>query len=198
MATKGGTVRKVWVFALSILICMAFSQNAWAASNIGLQRIGVDAGLVDVDGGGSTLGLGLTADMGTFSKDVGFSLHANYWNDTEESFGAEAGVRDLSFGGPARYMFHMDSPKFQPYAGAGLGLHFYRASVSIPDMDLGGGVIIPGEEMSDTSTKLGMDLNGGFNVPMSAKTDFTTDLTYTLSDIDQFSLKAGVSFKVGN
>jgi len=43
-----------------------------------------------------------------------------------------------------------------------------------------------------------MDLNGGFNVPMSAKTDFTTDLTYTLSDIDQFSLKAGVSFKVGN
>jgi len=198
MATKGGTVRKVWAFALSILICMAFSQNAWAASNIGLQRIGVDAGLVDVDGGGSTLGLGLTADMGTFSKDVRFSLHANYWNDTEESFGAEAGVRDISFGGRARYMFHMDSPKFQPYAGAGLGLHFYRASVSIPDMDLGGGVIIPGEEMSDTSTKLGMDLNGGFNVPMSAKTDFTTDLTYTLSDIDQFSLKAGVSFKVGN
>jgi opacity protein-like surface antigen len=198
MATKGGTVRKVWVFALSILICMALSQNAWAASNIGLQRIGVDAGLVDVDGGGSTLGLGLTADMGTFSKDVRFSLHANYWNDTEESFGAEAGVRDISFGGRARYMFHMDSPKFQPYAGAGLGLHFYRASVSIPDMDLGGGVIIPGEEMSDTSTKLGMDLNGGFNVPMSAKTDFTTDLTYTLSDIDQFSLKAGVSFKVGN
>jgi len=198
MATKGGTVRKVWVFALSILICMALSQNAWAASNIGLQRIGVDAGLVDVDGGGSTLGLGLTADMGTFSKDVRFSLHANYWNDNEESFGAEAGVRDISFGGRARYMFHMDSPKFQPYAGAGLGLHFYRASVSIPDMDLGGGVIIPGEEMSDTSTKLGMDLNGGFNVPMSAKTDFTTDLTYTLSDIDQFSLKAGVSFKVGN
>lgn len=191
-------MKKVCVFALSILFCMAFSQNAWAASNIGLQRIGVDAGLVDVDGGGSTLGLGLTADMGTFSKDVRFSLHGNYWNDTEESFGAEAGVRDISFGGRARYMFHMDSPKFQPYAGGGLGLHFYRASVSIPDLDLGGGVIIPGEEMSDTSTKLGMDLNGGFNVPMSAKTDFTTDLTYTLSDIDQFSLKAGVSFKVGN
>jgi len=158
----------------------------------------VDAGIVDVDGGGSTLGLGVTADMGTFAKDVRFSLHGNYWNDTEESFGAEAGVRDISFGGRARYMFHMDSPKFQPYAGGGLGIHFYRASVTIPDMDLGGGVIIPGEEMSDTSTKLGMDLNGGFNVPMSVKTDFTTDLTYTLSDIDPFSLKAGVSFKVGN
>lgn len=191
-------MKKTWVFALSFLFCIAFSQNAWAASNIGLQRIGVDAGLVDVQDGGSTLGLGLSADMGTFSKDVRFSLHANYWNDTEESFGAEAGIRDISFGARARYMFHMDSPKFQPYAGGGLGLHFYRASVSIPDMDLGGGVIIPGEEMSDTTTKLGMDLNGGFNVPMSAKTDFTTDLTYTLSDIDQFSLKAGVSFKVGN
>lgn len=191
-------MKKIWVFALSFLFCIAFSQDAWAASNIGLQRIGVDAGLVDVQDGGSTLGLGLSADMGTFSKDVRFSLHASYWNDTEESFGAEAGIRDISFGARARYMFHMDSPKFQPYAGGGLGLHFYRASVSIPDMDLGGGVIIPGEEMSDTTTKLGMDLNGGFLVPMSAKTDFTTDLTYTLSDIDQFSLKAGVSFKVGN
>lgn len=191
-------MKKVWVFALSFVICMAFSQNAWATSNIGLRAIGVDAGLVDVQDGGSTLGLGLSADMGTFSKDVRFSLHANYWNDTEESFGAEAGIRDISFGARARYMFQMDSPKFQPYAGGGLGLHFYRASVTIPAIDLGGGVIIPGEEMSDTSTKLGMDLNGGFNVPMSAKTDFTTDLTYTLSDIDQFSLKAGVSFKVGN
>jgi hypothetical protein len=191
-------MRKVCVFALSFVFCIAFSQNAWAASNIGLQRLGVDVGMVDVDGGGSTLGLGVTADMGTFSKDVRFSLHGNYWNDTEESFGAEAGIRDISFGGRARYMFHMDSPKFQPYAGGGLGIHVYRSSVKIPDMDLGGGVIIPGEEFSDTTTKLGMDMSGGFIVPMSAKTDFTTDLTYTVSDVDQFALKAGVSFKVGN
>ena len=191
-------MKKAIVFALSFVICMAVSQNAWATSNIGLTRVGVDAGIVDVDGGGSTLGLGLSADMGTIAKDVRFSLHAGYWNDSENSFGAEAGIRDISFGARARYMFHMDSPKFQPYAGVGLGFHFFRASVSIPDMDLGGGVIIPGEEFSDTTTKLGMDLNGGFLVPMSAKTDFTTDVTYTLSDIDQFSLKAGVSFKVGN
>jgi hypothetical protein len=191
-------MRKVCAFALSFVFCIAFSQNAWAASNIGLQRLGVDVGMVDVDGGGSTLGLGVTADMGTFSKDVRFSLHGNYWNDTEESFGAEAGIRDISFGGRARYMFHMDSPKFQPYAGGGLGIHVYRSSVKIPDMDLGGGVIIPGEEFSDTTTKLGMDMSGGFIVPMSAKTDFTTDITYTVSDIDQFALKAGVSFKVGN
>jgi len=191
-------MRKICAIALSFVFCMAVSQNAWAASHIGLTKLGVDAGIVDVDGGGSTLGLGVTADMGTFAKDVRFSLHGNYWNDTEESFGAEAGVRDISFGGRARYMFHMDSPKFQPYAGGGLGIHFYRASVTIPDMDLGGGVIIPGEEFSDTSTELGLDLSGGFFVPMSAKTDFTTDVTYTVSDVDQFALKAGVMFKVGN
>jgi len=191
-------MKKVCVIALSFVFCIAFSQNAWAKSNIGLQRLGVDAGIVDVDGGGSTLGLGVTADMGTFSKDVRFSFHGNYWNDTEESFGAEAGVRDISFSGRARYMFHMDSPKFQPYAGGGLGIHFYRASVTIPAVDLGGGVIIPGEEFSDTSTELGLDMSGGFIVPMSAKTDFTTDITYTVSDVDQFALKAGVMFKVGN
>jgi len=191
-------MKKTIVYALAFVFCIAVSQNAWAASHIGLTKLGVDAGIVDVDGGGSTLGLGVTADMGTFAKDVRFSLHGNYWNDTEESFGAEAGVRDISFGGRARYMFHMDSPKFQPYAGGGLGIHFYRASVTIPDMDLGGGVIIPGEEFSDTSTELGLDLSGGFFVPMSAKTDFTTDITYTVSDVDQFALKAGVMFKVGN
>jgi outer membrane protein with beta-barrel domain len=191
-------MKKTFVFALAVAACMAVSQNAWAKSSIGLGGIGVDAGIVDVDGGGSTLGLGVTADMGTFSKDVRFSLHGNYWNDTEESFGTEAGVRDISFSGRARYMFHTSSPKFQPYAGGGLGIHFYRASVTIPAVDLGGGVIIPGEEFSDTSTKLGMDLSGGFFVPMSAKTDFTTDITYTVSDVDQFALKAGVMFKVGN
>ena len=186
------------LFAMAVVFCMTASQNAWAKSNIGLTRLGVDAGVVDVDGGGSTLGLGVTMDMGTFSKDVRFSFHGNYWNDTESSFDMETGVRDISFGARARYMFHMDSPKFQPYAGGGLGLHFYRASVTIPAIDLGGGVIIPGEEYSDTTTKLGMDLSGGFLVPMSAKTDFTTDVTYTLSDIDQFSLKAGFSFKVAD
>jgi hypothetical protein len=77
-------------------------------------------------------------------------------------------------------------------------MHFYRASVSFPEIDLGGGLFIPAEEISDTTTKLGMDLSGGFIVPMSAKTDFTTDVTYTLSDIDQFALKAGVSFKLSD
>src|SRR5215468_9431703 len=126
-ATTEGHVKKNLVFALALVICMAASQNAWAATNIGLKAVGVDAGLVDVQDGGSTLGLGLSADMGTFSKDVHFSLHANYWNDSEDSFGATAAVRDISFGGRARYMFHTTSAKFQPYAGGGLGLHFYRA-----------------------------------------------------------------------
>jgi hypothetical protein len=194
-----GHVKKIWVFALAFVVCMAVSQNAWAKSNIGLTRLGVDAGIVDIDGGGSTLGVGLTADMGTFSKDVRFSFHGNYWNKGQDFFdGSSSSVRDISFGARARYMFHTTSPKFQPYAGGGLGMHFYRASVSFPEIDLGGGLFIPAEEISDTTTKLGMDLSGGFIVPMSAKTDFTTDVTYTLSDIDQFALKAGVSFKLSD
>src|SRR4029453_4008433 len=116
VATQEGDMKKTFVFALAFVFCMAVSQSAWAASHIGLTKLGVDAGIVDVDGGGSTLGLGMTADMGTFAKDVRFSLHGNYWNDTEESFGAEAGVRDISFSGRARYMFQPSSPKFQPYA----------------------------------------------------------------------------------
>ena len=57
-------MKKILVFAMAMLFCMAFSQNAWAKSDIGLTRLGFDAGIVDVDGGGSTLGLGVTMDMG--------------------------------------------------------------------------------------------------------------------------------------
>lgn len=190
------------LFALSLfLYCITSFQSASAKpaktseSNLGLNRLGVEIGLVDPEAAGSTLGFGAFADLGNLSRDVRLSSHLGYWSKSEEDFGAEASVRDISVGARARYMFHVAS-KLQPYAGAGLGLHFFHAKVVVPDQDMGGGFIMPGFTAEDSETKLGLDLGGGAVTPLNPKTDLFLDLWYTLADIDQLSMKAGVSFRL--
>ena len=123
-----------------LLFCTAPVQDAWAKSNLGLNRLGVDVGMVDPEAVGGTLGLGASADWGTLSKRVHLSSHLGYWSKSEDyGFGSEASIRDVSFTTRVTYHFRVSSPKFQPYAGGGLGLHFYNMEVAIPDF--GGGSI---------------------------------------------------------
>ena len=194
-----------------ILLCFPSSQNATASpakgpanavksspsnEGIGLRRLGVEAGLVDPEGASSTIGFGVLADLGTVAPDIRLSSHLGYWSKSENGFGAEASVHDISVGARATYMFHVVSPKFQPYVGAGLGLHFFQSKVSVPDQNMGG-FVIPGFSATDTSTKVGLDLGAGASTPLSPKTNLFGDVWYTVADIDQFSMKAGVSFMMG-
>jgi opacity protein-like surface antigen len=187
------------LFGLALfLFCIASSQHALAKTsktNLGLNRLGVEAGLVDPEAAGSTLGFGAFADLGNLSRDVRLSSHLGYWSKSDEEFNVEASVRDISIGARARYMFHVASPKLQPYAGAGLGLHFFHSKVVVPDQDMGG-FIVPGFTAEESATKLGLDLGGGVLKPLSPKTDLFVDLWYTLADIDQLAMKVGVSFKL--
>ena len=112
--------------------------------------------------------------------------------------GDKASTSDMSLSTRGLYMFHMSSRKFQPYAGAGLGFHVVRAKVSTAAQDLGGGVIIPAMEASDSQTKIGLDLGGGFTTPLSQKNDLYVDFWYTaVSDVGHLSMKAGISFDLG-
>ena len=192
------------LFTLGLfLFCIAFSQNAMAkptksvksakvnessSKGLGLNALGVDAGLVDPEGASSTLGLGVFADLGNLAPDVRLSTHVGYWSKSESEFGAEASVRDISVSARAKYMFHVNSPKLQPYAGAGLGIHFFHAKVDVP--------MAPGFSAEDSATKLGLDLGGGVLRPVSPSTDLFVDLWYTVADIDQLAMKAGVSFQL--
>jgi opacity protein-like surface antigen len=186
------------LFVLALFpFCMASSQNALAKTanaGLGLNRLGLEVGLVDPEGASSTVGFGAFADLGTLTPDIRLSSHLGYWSKSENDFGAEASVRDISVGARAKYMFRVSSPKVQPYAGAGLGLHFFHSKVEVPDMDLGGGFIVPGFTAEDSATKVGLDMGGGAVTPLSPKTDLFADFWYTVADIDQVSLKAGVSF----
>jgi len=195
-------VKKALVVLALIGFCTASSQDAMAkpakSSNpgIGFNRLGVELGLVDPEAGGSTVGFGAFADLGNISRDVKLSSHLGYWSKSEEDFGAEATIRDISIGARAKYMFHVASRKLQPYVGGGLGLHFFHAKIVVPEEDMGGGFIMPGFTAEDSMTKLGIDLGGGALKPLNPKTDLFVDLWYTLADIDQLSMRAGVSFKL--
>ncbi len=181
-----------------LVFCLGVSQNAWAKTDLGWRSIGVNAGFVDPSNVDGTVGFGAFANLGNLSPVVRLQPNVGYWSKSQEAFGAKASISDISFSTRALYMFHNNSAKFHPYAGGGPGLHMVKAKVSTPAQDMGGGVIIPAMEASDTSTKLGLDLVGGFTMPLSRKNDLCVDLGYTaVSDVAQFSMKAGVSFDLG-
>ena len=184
------------IVALALFgFCMLPSQDAWSKSNVGLTRLGGDVGMVDPESSGSTIGLGLVADLGTFSQHVAFSSRLGYWSKSENAFGTEASIRDISLGGRVTYQFPVSS-KTQPYLGGGLGLHFFHSEVTIADVDLGGGFIVPGFTASDSETKLGIDLGGGVSTPVGQRTNLFGEFWYTAADIDQVSLRAGLSFQL--
>jgi opacity protein-like surface antigen len=189
MASMEGLMQKRLVTWAVVLFCTVASQNAWATSSLGMRSAGFDVGYVDPENVSGTLGFGAFANMGNISPDIRLQPHLGYWSKSEEAFGSKATISDISFSTRGLYMFHTTSPKFQPYAGAGLGMHFVHAKVS---------TTAPAMEASDNSTKLGLDMGGGFTTPLGQKTDFTLDLWYTaLSDVGHMSLKAGVSFDLG-
>jgi opacity protein-like surface antigen len=198
MASMEGSMQKRLMVWAILLFCSVASQNAWAGTSLGLRSAGVDVGYVDPENVDGTMGFGAFADMGNISPDIRLAPHLGYWSKSQEAFGTKASISDISFSARGLYMFHTTSPKFKPYAGAGLGFHSVTAKVSTPAQDLGGGVIVPAMEASDNSMKLGLDMGGGFTTPLSEKTDFSLDLWYTaVSDVGHLSLKAGVSFDLG-
>ncbi|TMQ60192.1 MAG: hypothetical protein E6K76_02375 [Candidatus Eisenbacteria bacterium] len=187
--TVEGLMQKLLVALTVLVFCSMASQNALARTNLGLRSLGGNVGLVDPENASSTLGLGVFANMGNLSPAIRLAPHLGYWSKSEDFGGAEASVHDFSLGTRCEYMFHVSSPKFQPYMGAGLGLHFLGAKASVPGFPT----------IKDSSTKLGLDMGGGFITPLSPKTDLVVDAWYGIvQDMNQFTMKVGVSFDLPN
>ena len=192
-------MRALTVFALALAICALTVQNAMAESNMGLKALGGNVGLVSPEDIDETIGFGAFADWGSFAPNWQLGSNLDFWSKSEDlGFGdGEASIRDISLSTRAKYLFAVSSPKFQPFVGGGLGIHFLRAEVTIPDEDLGGGFIIPGMTVSDTQTELGLDLGGGFRTPLGANTELAGDLWYSVvEDFSNLSLKVGVAFRL--
>jgi opacity protein-like surface antigen len=181
------------VLLLTLALCAMTAPVAMAQSDIGFKAIGGAVGFVSPENMDGTFSIGALADLGTITPDIGLEAHLDYWSWSETAFGVEATARDITLGARGKYYFEVANSKIRPFAGAGLAFHFIRAEVTTPPF---GGQ--PAETVSDSQTKLGLDLGGGLATPINPRVDFLGELWYGIvSDVSQFSLRAGLAFKVG-
>jgi opacity protein-like surface antigen len=180
---------------LTISVCALVSQSAMAQTNLGFKGIGGNVGVVNAEDMDATFGLGLHLDHGTIVPNLALESRVDYWSKSEEVFGGEASVRDIAVGARCKYLFNVSNPVITPFAGAGLGLHFLKAEVSVlPPPGF------PGEGMSveDSETKLGLDLGGGMAAALSPRTSLLAELWYGIvSDVSQLSLRVGMTYHFG-
>lgn len=167
--------------------------SASAQTDMGFKGVGAQVGVVNPEDISSTWGLGVLADLGTITPQIGLEAHLDFWTKSDSEFGFDTSIRDIAAGARARYFIPVKSVKVQPYAGAGLAMHFLHASVEIPDIVNGGTMTA-----DDSDTKLGLDIGGGMSARMNDRTDFIGELWFGLvSDVSQVSARVGVVYKLG-
>ncbi|UCH82996.1 MAG: outer membrane beta-barrel protein [Candidatus Latescibacterota bacterium] len=182
-------------FIISCL-CISFVSSAAAQSNIGFKAAGLQVGVVNPEDFDATVGFSAHLDLGTIAPRIMLETHLGYWSTSEDEFGIEASVRDITLGAKAKYLFDVPSTRIRPFAGGGLSIHFVSAELTIPDQNIMG-VIVPGSTVNDSSTKLGLDLGGGFYAPMTPKMNFVTELwAGIVNDVNQLALKVGVLYNL--
>lgn len=190
-------MKRVSVALVAMAICTLLASQASAAANLALRGIGLKAGVVNPEEVDMTLGLGLIVDLGTVHPNIALESYAGFWSQTEDFYGSEFRVRDIAIGAKGKYLFKISNPSVQPFAGAGLGLHFLNANAETPPFSFGG-VTIPGTSVGDTDTELGLDLGGGLRIDTGSQFSFVAESWFTLvSDVNHFSLMAGAVYMFG-
>jgi len=167
--------------------------SAFAQSDLGFKSVGVATGFVSPEDLDGTFSIGVFVDHGYIAPRLGLESRIDFWSTSEEAFGTELAVSDVTMGARAKYYFEVNHPTIRPFAGAGLGIHLLhaKATLSMPGF--------PDETVSDSETKLGLDIGGGLAVPMNPRWDFNGELWYGIvSDVGQFSIRAGFEYKLGS
>ena len=177
-----------------VFICVFACSQASAQSDLGLQGVGFELGIVGPENADATVGFGAFADLGEITPNMMLEGYLNFWSQSEDLFtGGDASVRDIALGGRAKWMFPVSNPKIKPFAGAGLGIHFLKFEADFPPL-------LPftqGFRLEDSSTKVGLDIGGGLMATVNDRTDFIAELWYGfVSDANQLALKAGILYKL--
>ena len=169
-----------------------------AQTQVGLRGAGLSFGVVEPENIDAAFGFGALVDLGNIARDVRLEAHADYWWKSEEAFGTETSIRDLSVGARSKYVFRLTNPRLRPFAGAGLGVHFVDAEVYVPEQDLGA-FVIPAMIVEERDTKIGLDLGGGLAYALSGRASLMSELWYTfVSDVNQLNLRFGVLWRLGS
>src|SRR5688572_18392827 len=152
------------ILFVALVLSAICSANAMAESDLGFKGIGAAVGYVgpeDIDG---TFSIGAFMDHGNITDRISLESRVDYWSQSESAFGSEASVRDIAVGARGKYNFVVSNPKIQPYVGAGMGIHFVKAEVTMSEFPG-----FPEMTVEDSMTKFGLDLGGGISTPVAPR-----------------------------
>ena len=184
---------KLRMLLLTLALCGLIARDANAQAHLHLDRVGGAIGYVSPEHIGGTLGLGVFADLGTIAPRIGLETRLDYWSSSDQLYGTKTSVSDVTIGARGKYFFPAPGSQFRPFAGAGLGFHVVHAEVKIPPSPGD-----PGGTFGDSQTKLGLDLGGGAVTSVGPRADLLGEIWYGIvSDVSQFSLRVGLSYKLG-
>jgi hypothetical protein len=112
-----------------------------------------------------------------------------YWRNssTVPPYNIRASRRDGTMAMDVRYMFHPAG--WQPYIGAGFGVHFLSSQVNAPSLGL--------NDASDSVIKGGLSALAGVSFGMSKRLDNFIELKYHhIPDYRQLKINWGLAFRL--
>jgi hypothetical protein len=175
------------------LLGAVLAGGALAASHgtdIGFKGIGGHVGFVDPEWYGSTVTLGAVADLGTFVPQLHWDASLSWWSSSYDYWpGYSATLSDIVLRSGVKY--HFIQGEWEPYAGGGLGLHFYSTSVETPH----GGTYYAYHGSDDTD--FGFYLVGGVAHPFTNQLTGTGEVQLDFEDVDLFTIQFGLIYQLG-
>jgi len=186
-------VNQKYISSLLLGVALTVSHVAFADPLNG-ARVGAQAGLVSVNGLGSTLGVGGYSEIEILD---GLSIRPglDYWQKTTSAnlgfADVDSTVSDLAIGGALKYAFRLSDSALQPYVLGGLSIHRINAEVN-SHSDVYEGVSVRNEA---SEFKLGFSLGGGLAYPISTDLHITGEfMMHNVETADHLSFMSGLSY----
>lgn len=182
----------VMVFVGACILLSACCTEASATSNIGFKGIGPRLGYVDPEGGlDGTVEFGVAFEFGEWVRQLHWDGSVCFWStgrDYQYPHGDQYDkyswtLRDIVLRSGVNYHF-IEGP-LVPYAGGGLGMHFYS-------WDYNGAPYYA----NNTDTEFGFYIDGGIEHKFSTNWTGQMQLQFDFADPDQTALLFSLIYRL--
>ena len=182
----------VMVFAGGCILLSACCTEDSAKSDIGFKGIGQRIGFVDPEGGlDGTVEFGVAFEFGEFVRQLHWDGSVSFWSsgrnyryyhdDRYDKY--DWTLRDFVLRSGVNY--HFVEGEWVPYAGGGLGLHFYS-------WDYSGAPYYN----NANDTKIGLYIDGGLEHQFSANWTGQMQLQFDFAEPDQTALLFNLIYRL--
>jgi hypothetical protein len=180
------------VFVGACILLSACCTEASAASDIGFKGIGPRIGYVDPEGSlDGTVEFGVVFEFGEFTRHLYWDGSVSFWSSGRDYHYYHGNnydtyswkLRDFALRSGVNY--HFLEGEWVPYAGGGLGLHFYSWDYSgMPYY------------ANTSDTKFGLYIDGGIEHAFSEKWVGQMQLQFDFADNDQTALLFNLIYRL--